>query len=61
MSLEWRGEHQTRPLILLLNTTNLVPQNLLLRYPLEPLNVRNDDGHDEVDHDDGPQEDHAYQ
>ena len=43
------------------NTTNLVPQNLLLGDPVESLNVSNNDSDYEVDHDDGPQEDDAYQ
>ena len=41
--------------------TYLVPQNLLLGDPVESLNVSNDDGHDQVDHDDGAKEDDAYQ
>ena len=43
------------------NTTNLVPQNLLLGDPVESLNVSNNDSNNEVDHDDGPKKDDAYQ
>lgn len=43
------------------NTTYLVPQNLLLADPTESLNVSNDDCHDQIYHDDGPEEDDADQ
>ena len=39
----------------------LVPDNLLLRHSVEPLNVSDDDGHDEVDHDDGAEDDEPHQ
>ena len=38
----------------------LVPDNLLLRHSVEPLNVSDDDGHDEVDHDDGAEDDESH-
>ena len=38
----------------------LVPDNLLLRDSVEPLNVSDDDGHDEVDHDDGAEDDESH-
>ena len=53
--------NQTKLNIQTPDTTYLVPQNLLLGDPVESLNVSNDDGHDQVDHDDGAKEDDAYQ
>jgi len=43
------------------SVVSLVPDNLLLRDSVEPLNVGDDDGHDEVDHDDGAEDDESHQ
>ena len=39
----------------------LIAENLLLRNLLEPGNIRDDDGNDEVDHDNGAEHDEPHQ